>query len=161
MVVNILANIILQENFTIKTVKLNQNETYDLSELTFYIPNKFNCSHIFVLITDSTLTDIVPLQYDGSYQSYKTYKMNYANTIRVKPGLVKLSILLYDGKQENALMSNGSIKFNANIENYKIAHQLAITMELNTALKETYNKIMELTTMNIDIYEKMMEANNT
>lgn len=156
-----MANIILKEDYSIKTVKLNQNEAYDLSDLLFYIPNKFNCSHVFVLLSDSTMIDIVPLHYAENYQAYKIYKMDYSNSIRINSGMVKLKVLLFDEMQMAVSMSNENIEFNAVIDNYKIAHQLAITMELNNAVTDIYNKIMKLTDMNIDIYEKMMEANKT
>lgn len=158
MVVNILANIILKEYYSINAAKINYNDTYDLSELFFYIPNKFNNSYIFILITDSTINDIIPLQYDSICHSYKIYRVKYDNQIRVKSGKLKIRILVFNDKEMDISMSKESIEINCTVENYKLAHQLAITMEINSALTETYNKIVELTNMNISIYEKISEV---
>ena len=49
---------------------------------------------------------------------------------------------------------------NITVDNYKIARQVAITNELSLSVYELYKKIEQMTEMNIDIYERIMEVRN-
>ena len=154
---NVLANIILKEDYSINAVKIKENDACDLSDLSFYIPNKFSNCNVFILITDCKITDIIPLKYDGIYQHYKMYRVKYDTPIRADSGKMKVKILLFDYDSMDVCVSE-NIEINCSIENYKLSHQFAITMEINNTLTETYKKIIELTNMNISIYEKISEV---
>ena len=156
-----LANVLLNEDFSIRTTQLNKTETYELSDLLFYVPNVFNCSHIFILLTDSMgMTDIIPLQFIGNHQSHKKYKVSYSNSIRVKSGIVTLQMLIFNSSTHQCNISIDNISLNASIKNYKATHQLAITMELNSFVKDLYDKIVKLTNVNIELYDKIMKEVN-
>lgn len=151
-----MANILLNEDYSIRTTKLNQTDIYDISKLLFYIPNTFNNMNVFILLKDSIgMVDIIPLQYSGNQSSYKIYKVNYSNQVRIKSGTVTLSIITFNHKNNSCSISTGNIEFNISVENYKIGHQLAISQELNLYIKDVLEKIMKLTDINIDIYEKI------
>lgn len=154
-----MANILLKDDFTIKTTQLSQAETYELSELLFYIPDIFSCSRAFVSLTDSDgMTDVIPLQFSGNHQAYKVYRVNYANAIRVKSGTMTLKILLFDNANKECNISVDSVDVAVYIHNYKAAHNLAVTMELHSSMKDMYDKIVKLTNMNIELYEKITKG---
>lgn len=154
-------NIILNEDYSLRTTKMSQSELYDLSDINFFIPNKFNSCNVFIALINSVgLTDIIPLNFTENSQSYKKYKVTYTNSIRVQSGTVKIKIILVDSNNHSVIISCGDVTCNITIENYKIGHQVAIIYELNTSMQNMYLKMQELTEMNIDIHEKIMEVGN-
>ena len=154
-------NVILNEDYSLRTTKMSQSELYDLSDINFFIPNKFNSCNVFIALINSVgLTDIIPLNFTENSQSYKKYKVTYTNSIRVQSGTVKIKIILVDSNNHSVIISCGDVTCNITIENYKIGHQVAIIYELNTSMQNMYLKMQELTEMNIDIHEKIMEVGN-
>lgn len=155
-------NIILNEDFTLKTTKMDKLSEYDLSDINFYIPNVFNSCNCFLCLTsDSGLIDIMPIEFIGNSLSYKKYKVTYSNPIRIKSGKTEIKIILVDSNNHSVCISSGDNLFcNLKIDNYKICHQIAMIDELNLSMKNMYHKMQELTKMNIDIYEKFVEVRN-
>lgn len=153
-------NVILNEDYTLKTTKMSQSESYDLSDINFFIPNKFNSCNVFVVLINSVgLTDIVPLNFIENSNSYKKYKITYSNSIRVDSGEIELKIVLVDSNGREIYISSGDkLICNIAVDNYKIARQVAITNELSSSVYELYKKIEQMTEMNIDIYEKITEV---
>ena len=45
-------NIILNEDYSLRTTKMSQSELYDLSDINFFIPNKFNSCDVFTILTN-------------------------------------------------------------------------------------------------------------
>lgn len=153
-------NVILNEDYTLKTTKMSQSELYDLSDINFFIPNKFNSCNVFVVLINSVgLTDIVPLNFIENSNSYKKYKITYSNSIRVDSGKVEIKIVLVASTSREVYISSGDkLICNIAVDNYKIARQVAITNELSSSVYELYKKIEQMTEMNIDIYEKITEV---
>ena len=149
-----MANIILMDNFNIRATSFNANNTYGLEDLLFYVPNKMNGANIYMMIIDSAGTkDIVPLQYDGSHNEYKKYKINHSASIRIKSGECQLYVLTID--RTNTINSSTKMDIKLAVENYKLMRQLYIVNELNGAMASMYEKILNMTEMNIDLYEKI------
>ena len=153
-------NVILNEDYTLKTTKMSQSESYDLSDINFFIPNKFNSCNIFTILTNSVgLTEIIPLNFIENSHSYKKYKVTYSNSIRVDSGEMEIKIVLVDSNSHEVCISSGNkVICNITVDNYKIAHQVATTNELSSLVSDLYKKIERMTEMNIDIYEKIMEV---
>lgn len=153
-------NVILNEDYTLRTTKMSQSESYDLSDINFFIPNKFNSCNVFIVLINSVgLTDIIPLNFIENSHSYKKYKITYSNSIRVDSGEIEIKIVLVDSNGREVYISSGDKLFcNITVDNYKIARQVAITNELSLSVYELYKKIEQMTEMNIDIYEKIMEV---
>lgn len=150
-----MANIILMDNLNIRATSFNAKSTYGLEELLFYIPSKMNGLGVYLMIVDSAGTrDIVPLQFDGIHNEHKKYKINYAASIRSKSGECQLYILTVDSKT-NAINTSGKMSIQLSIENYKLMRQLYIVNELNISMGSMYEKMLNMTEMNIDLYEKM------
>ena len=156
-------NIILNEDYSLRTTKMSQSEIYDLSDINFFIPNKFNSYNVFAILTNSVgLTEIIPLNFIEIVISYKKYKVTYSNSIRVDSGEMEIKIVLVDSNSHEVYISSGNrLICNIAVDNYKIARQVAITNELSLSVYELYKKIEQMTEMNIDIYERIMgEATN-
>lgn len=153
-------NIILNEDCTLRTTKMSQSETYDLSDIDFFIPNKFNSFCIFVVLINSVgLTEIIQLNFMENSHQYKKYKITYSNSIRIDSGEIEIKIILVDSTSRDVFISSGDkLICNITVDNYKIARQVAITNELSLSVYELYKKIEEMTEMNIDIYENIMEV---
>lgn len=155
-------NIILNEDYSLRATKMSQSELYDLSDINFFIPNKFNSCNVFTILTNSVgLTEIIPLNFIENNNSYKKYKVTYSNSIRVDSGEMEIKIVLIDSNSHEVCISSGNKVFcNITVDNYKITHQVAIINELNLSVYELYKKIEQMTEMNIDIYEKIVGVSN-
>lgn len=155
-------NIILNEDYSLRTTKMSQSELYDLSDINFFIPNKFNSCNVFTILTNSVgLTEIIPLNFIENSHSYKKYKVIYSNSIRVDSGEIEIKIVLVDSNSHEVCISSGNkLICNITVDNYKIARQVAITNELSLSVYELYKKIEQMTEMNIDIYKRIVEVSN-
>ena len=150
-----MANIILMDNLNIRATSFNAKITYGLEELVFYIPTKMNGVSIYVMFVDSAGTrDILPVQFAGSHNEYKKYKINCSASIRVKSGPCQMYILTIDSRT-NVINTSTKMDIQISIENYKLMRQLYIVNELNNAIGGMYEKILNMTEMNIELYEKM------
>ena len=151
-------NIILDEDYSLRTTKMSQSELYDLSDINFFIPNKFNSCNVFTILTNSVgLTEIIPLNFIENSHSYKKYKVTDSNSIRVDSGEIEIKIVLVDLNSHEVCISSGNkLICNITVDNYKIAHQVATTNELSSLVSDLYKKIERMTEMNIDIYEKIL-----
>ena len=155
-------NIILDEDYSLRATKMSQSELYDLSDINFFIPNKFNSCNVFTILTNSVgLTEIIPLNFIENSHSYKKCKVTYSNSIRVDSGEIEIKIVLVDSNSHEVYISSGNkLICNITVDNYKIARYVAITNELSSLVSDLYKKIERMTEMNIDIYEKIMEVSN-
>lgn len=150
-----MANIILMDNLNIRATSFNAKSTYGLEELLFYIPTKMNGVNVYVMIVDSAGTkDILPVQFAGSHNEYKKYKINHSASIRTKSGPCQIYILTIDSRT-NIINTSTKMDIQISIENYKLMRQLYIVNELNNSVGSMYEKILSMTEMNIELYEKM------
>lgn len=151
-----MANIIMANDYSIRTTQFAINETYDINDLTFYIDNNFNSSSIYITLTDECGTsDIIPLKYYENRQSYKIYKIDCKNNIRVKPEKVSINILLYS---ENDVKLSNNIDVKISFDNYMLSHQFYITKEVSNTVNTIYEKIVDITNINIDLYDKIVKV---
>ena len=153
-------NIILNEDYTLKTTKMDNKSKYDLSDINIYIPKSLNNTDCFLYLIDEIgMSDIVPLEYFEDCLNHKKYKITYHNAIRINSGKVLIKLVLINSQNNSTSISVGNdIVCDLKIDNYAICHQISMIKELNSAILDIYNKINELTKMNIDIYEKIVEV---
>lgn len=158
-----MANILLTEDFALKQTHFDANKTVILSEIFFYIPNKFTDSRVYIMLIDSLgITDIISLQFFKNHNEYKVYKINATSTIRVKSGDLKVQVLVVESGS-NAIKTSTFISLSdVSIDNYKMIRQLQLINDFSADISDTYKKISELTKINVEIYEKiqtLMSAN--
>lgn len=152
-------NIILNEDNSLRTTKFNSDKTYELSDMNIYIPNDVTYTDIYiVLINKLGINDIIPLELSERTATHRRYKITYTNPIRINSGDVTVKLLLMDVNNNYSAIVSGDLVCPVNIDNYRIAYQTIISEQVSNNVAKTYNKIKELTEMNIEIYEKVLKG---
>lgn len=152
-------NIILNEDNSLRTTKFNRDNTYELSDMNIYIPNDVTYTNIYiVLINKLGINDIIPLELSERTATHKKYRFTYTNPIRINSGEVEIKLLLIDVDNNYSSIVSDEIKCNINIDNYKICYQTVISEQLGNSIKSMYEKINQLTEINIEIYDKIMKG---
>lgn len=152
-------NIILNEDNSLRTTKFNSDKTYELSDMNIYIPNDVTYTNIYiVLINKLGINDIIPLELSERTATHKKYRFTYTNPIRINSGEVEIKLLLIDVDNNYSSIVSDEIKCNINIDNYQICYQTVISEQLGNSIKSMYEKIKQLTEMNIEIYDKIMKG---
>lgn len=152
-------NIILNEDNSLRTTKFNSDETYELSDMNIYIPNDVVYTNIYiVLINKLGINDIIPLELSERTATHRKYRFTYTNPIRINSGEVEIKLLLIDVDNNYSSIVSDEIKCNINIDNYQICYQTVISEQLGNSIKSLYEKIKQLTEMNIEIYDKIMKG---
>lgn len=156
-----MANIIIDDKLNIRTTQFKNDELYSFSDLFFYVSDRYNNYGVYLIVSNTNnVSDIIQLDYYNCANGYKIYTINYNKKTRIQSGDCKISILLLDNNISQCYTSQ-SMNVNINIENYQLSHQLCITKEISQTIDSLYNKIIELTNMNINLYEKIEnEVNN-
>ena len=153
-------NIILNDN-TIRTTKFNKEETYELSDINIYIPNDQNHTNAYIILKNkSCIYDIIPIELSEKTTTHKKYRITYTNPIRISSGEVEIKVLLLDIENNYSCIISDNLICNINIDNYKISHQTIISEQLGKTVAKTYDKIRELTEMNIEIYGKILNGSD-
>lgn len=155
-------NIILNEDNSLRTTKFNSDKTYELSDMNFYIPNDVTYTNIYiVLINKLGINDIIPLELSERTATHNKYRFTYTNPIRINSGDVEVKLLLMDVNNNYSSIVSGDLACSVNIDNYRIAYQTIISEQVSNNVAKTYDKIKELTEMNIEIYEKVLKGSET
>lgn len=148
-------NIILNDN-TIRTTKFNKEETYELSDINIYIPNDQKHTNAYIILKNQQgIYDIIPIELVEKTTTHKRYKITYTNPIRIPSGEIEIKVLLLDIENNYSCIISDNLICNINIDNYRIAYQTVISEQLGNSIKTMYEKINQLTEMNINIYEEM------
>lgn len=152
-------NIILNEDNSLRTTKFNSDKTYELSDMNIYIPNDVTYTNIYiVLINKLGINDIIPLEIVERTTTHRKHRFTYTNPIRINSGEVEIKLLLIDVDNNYSSIVSDEIKCNINIDNYQICYQTVISEQLGNSIKSMYEKIKQLTEMNIEIYDKIMKG---
>lgn len=93
--------------------------------------------------------------------THKKYRFTYANPIRINSGEVEIKLLLIDIDNNYSAIISDNLICNINIDNYQICYQTVISEQLGNSIKSMYEKIKQLTEMNIEIYDKIMKGSET
>lgn len=154
-------NIIMNKDCTLRTTKFNRDNTYELSDIDVYIPNDFNYTNLYiVLVSKLGVYDIVPIEFFERTATHRKYKITYNNPIRISSGDVEVKLLLMDVNKNYSSIISGDLVCSVNIDNYRIAYQTVISEQLGKTVAKTYDKIRELTEMNIKIYGKILNGSD-
>ena len=151
-------NIILNDN-TIRTTKFNKEEIYELSDINIYIPNEQNHTNAYIILKNQQgIYDIIPIELSEKTTTHKKYRITYTNPIRISSGEVEIKVLLLDIENNYSCIISDNLICNINIDNYQICYQTVISEQLGNSIKSMYEKIKQLTEMNIEIYDKIMKG---
>lgn len=151
-------NIVLEDN-NLRMVNHNQDESYDLDSLIFYIPIEYKDIAPYLIIKQDSITDVVRLKkITGTNKSYDSYVCDLT-PIKVKSGGCQISLLLLTLETERANFVIGTpfVLLNLNIENYSFKYQIYFVESLSRTVSSTYEKIVNLYNQIIDITKMTIE----
>ena len=127
-----------------------------LDNLHFYIPKKLQGNFYCRLVDSNESESILKLsKSDGSDKLYDIYKVSLDNFISCGNGNIKLSILHIEN---NIPYISADIQLNLIFDKCKSAMQLYFMDDLTSEVINKYKKIVELTEMNINIYNDIKET---
>ena len=127
-----------------------------LDNLHFYIPKKLQGNFYCRLVDSNESESILKLsKSDSSDKLYNVYKVSLDNFISCINGDIKLSILHIEN---DLFYMTKDIKINLTLDKSKSAMQLYFLDDLTSEVISKYNKIIELTEMNINIYKDIKEV---
>lgn len=127
-----------------------------LDNLHFYIPKKLQGSFYCRLVDSNESESILKLsKSDNSDKLYDIYKVSLDNFISCGNGNIKLSILHIEN---NIPYISADIQLNLIFDKCKSAMQLYFMDDLTSEVINKYKKIVELTEMNINIYNDIKET---
>ncbi|WP_288681624.1 hypothetical protein [uncultured Eubacterium sp.] len=153
-----MANIVLDENDCIRANKLSSGNN-DVSDIEFYIPSVFNYNSIKILIFDeNNIYDVCSLIKLDERSNYTVCKLDLSSTIRVSSGNMKIGFIRIDVQNHTAYTTN-FIDVDLSVDNYAASHLTFVSTELNNSISELYQKIVSMTEMNIEIYDKINKEN--
>lgn len=128
----------------------------NLDNLHFYIPKKLQGNFYCRLVDSNESESILKLsKSDNSDKLYDIYKVSLDNFISCGNGNIKLSIL---HMENNIPYISADIQLNLIFDKCKSAMQLYFMDDLTSEVINKYKKIVELTEMNINIYNDIKET---
>ena len=127
-----------------------------LDNLHFYIPKKLQGSFYCRLVDSNESESILKISKSNSSDKlYDIYKVSLDNFISCENGNIKLSILHIEN---NIPYISADIQLNLIFDKCKSAMQLYFMDDLTSEVINKYKKIVELTEMNINIYNDIKET---
>jgi hypothetical protein len=127
-----------------------------LDNLHFYIPKKLQGNFYCRLVDSNEFESILKLsKSDNNDKLYNIYKVSLDNFINCGNGNIKLSILHIEN---NIPYISADIQLNLIFDKCKSAMQLYFMDDLTSEVINKYKKIVELTEMNINIYNDIKET---
>ena len=127
-----------------------------LDNLHFYIPKKLQGNFYCRLVDSNESESILKLsKSDNNDKLYNIYKVSLDNFISCGNGNIKLSILHIEN---NIPYISADIQLNLIFDKCKSAMQLYFMDDLTSEVINKYKKIVELTEMNINIYNDIKET---
>ena len=97
---------------------------------------------------------MVKLKQTGGDRIYNTFAASLDNSITLKHGKSKLSILLI----EDNILHSQSCEIYLDYDNFTMAQQIKLIDDITKDIAKKYHQIYEMTQMNIDIYQSIEEG---
>ena len=110
------------------------------------LENKCCCGKSIVIITK--------MQKASSYNKEAERVVASSSTIRISSGDCSIGLIRIDTKNHTCYTTN-FLDVNLNVKSYLASHLTFISTELNNSISELYQKIVSMTEMNIEIYDKI------
>lgn len=130
----------------------------NLDNLHFYIPKKLQGNFYCRLVDSNESESILKLsKSDSNDKLYNIYKVSLDNFIACENGNMQLSIIFIEN---NLPYTSNNIQLNLNCDNMKSIAQLYYIDSLTMEVINKYKKIIQLTEMNINIYNNIQEVVN-
>jgi len=155
-----MVNIIYGEDKNMRFTQFDKNIIYDLTDLRFFINNNKSLLVLYCIIKNSNGTlDSVKLQIGNSEsKGYDCYNFSPTQLLSLNSGVSTL--FLFGIYTDKSTFITDEFDMNLNVENFKISNKLYVVNELENDVMNYYNKIEQLTKMNIDMFKDIQEIKN-
>jgi len=131
----------------LKTVKFSSDATYNLEDINFYIANGQG-KYVYCNIKD----EVISLQEMISENvNYQKYKISTKEPISIENGRYGLRVL-YIGDTDAGISQ--AVDMNINVDSFNLVSKLSLITEISQDIQSKYNKILEMTQMNIEMYKE-------
>lgn len=138
------------EKKSLRLVKFNPEETYNLEDLDFYIPSNLKNATPFLLIKDAEGTkDILKMTKIQNGHAYNIYSVSLENAITVIDGKSSIIVLVLT----NDFMRSAASEITLSYANIKEGMKLNLIESFSNYLTTVYDKVQKLTEMNLEIYK--------
>ncbi|EXG87868.1 hypothetical protein K413DRAFT_4769 [Clostridium sp. ASBs410] len=150
-------NIIFDGDRKIRFTDMDLSKQYDLNDLRFYLPKDKNVKVLYCLFKD----------YQKSHESIELSEIPYdSNTYTCYKSIIEKSFLLDSGDltltlfgicESSETIVSEDFSINVNVDNYNHATRLYWADKVSVSVADYYNKIVQLTNMNIEILSKIKD----
>ena len=148
-------NIIFDGDRKIRFTDMDLSKQYDLNDLRFYIPRDKNIRVLYCLFKDDQKTcesiELSETPYDSN--TYTCYKAIVEQSFLLDSGNLMLTLFGICKSSETVVSEVFSV--NVNVDNYNHATKLYWADKVSVSVADYYNKIVQLTNMNIEILSKI------
>jgi len=150
-------NIIFDGDRKIRFTDMDLSKQYDLNDLRFYIPKVKNIRVLHCLFKDDQKSyesiELSEIPYDSN--TYTCYKVIVEQSFLLDSGDLTLTLFGICESFEAVVSEDFSI--NVSVDNYNHATKLYWADKVSVSVADYYNKIVQLTNMNIEILSKIKE----
>lgn len=148
-------NIIFDGERKIRFTDMDLSKQYDLNDLRFYLPKDKNVRVLYCLFKDDQKShesiELSEIPYDSN--TYTCYKSTIEKSFLLDSGDLTLTIFGICESSETVVSEDFSI--NVNADNFNHATKLYWADKVSVSVADYYNKIVQLTNMNIEILSKI------
>lgn len=152
----IFIKVIYEKDKSLRLLDFNETEYYQLEDLKFYIPKEFK-EDFFVLLTDAQdVKTVLKLnKTQDVHKKYSIYAVDGSSMVTTEPGKTAISIFYIDN---NTFQTSNSFKANLQYDNFNYISQLMFLQKLDRKLAERFDKIKQMTQLNINLYKDIEEV---
>lgn len=152
----IFIKVIYEKDKSLRLLDFNETEHYQLEDLKFYIPKEFK-EDFFVLLTDAqNVKTVLKLnKTQDVHKKYSIYAVDGSSMVTTEPGKTAISIFYIDN---NTFQTSNSFKANLQYDNFNYISQLMFLQKLDRKLAERFDKIKQMTQLNINLYKDIEEV---
>ncbi len=150
-------NIIFDGDRKIRFTDMDFSKQYNLNDLRFYLPKDKNIRVLYCLFKDDQKScesiELSETSYDSN--TYTCYKTIVEQSFLLNSGNFTLTLFGICESSETVVSEDFSIKIS--VDNYNHATKLYWADKVSVSVADYYNKIVQLTNMNIEILSKIKD----
>lgn len=150
-----MANIIINDDLSVRTTSYDLHKSYPIAELDFFIPVKYSNFKLYVIIKDQNdIIDICDLRYTNTHGNYSCCNISPTQCLRIVTGKSTLYIVLLNIETREIYLTK-DVQADIQVEFHKLSHKIYALNELTSEIGTMYEKIVQMSDVNVDIYEKI------
>ncbi len=150
-------NIIFDGDRKIRFTDMDLSKQYDLNDLRFYLPKDKNVRVLYCLFKDDQKSfdsiELSEISYDSN--TYTCYKSTIEKSFLLESGNLTLTLFGICESSETTVSEDFSV--NVSVDNFNHATRLYWADKVSVSVADYYNKIVQLTNMNIEILSKIKD----